>query len=98
MLRRRLEADESDGSGTRGFIRVLRSLETVSRTQLTDAVESALQIDVVDPDSIRRILDHRADRPVPVFSRDGRPHLASVQVPVTDVAAYGVLLAGEGSR
>ena len=54
--------------------------------------------DVIDPDSIRLILDHRADRPVPVFSLDGRPHLASVQVPVTDVAAYGVLLAGEGSR
>lgn len=98
VLRRRLEADESNGLGTRGFIRVLRSLETVSLTQLTDAVESALRIDVIDPDSIRLILDHRADRPVPVFSLDGRPHLASVQVPVTDVAAYGVLLAGEGSR
>ena len=83
---------------TRGFIRVLRSLETVSLTQLTDAVESALQIDVIDPDSIRLILDHLAERPVPVSSLDGRPHLASVQVPVTDVAAYGALLAGEGSR
>jgi len=29
---------------------------------------------------------------------DGRPHLASVRVPATDVAAYGALLAGEGSR
>ena len=55
-------------------------------------------IDVIDPDGIRSILDYRADRPVPVFSLDGRPHLASVRVPVTDVTAYGVLLAGEGSR
>jgi transposase len=98
VLRRRLEADASQGLGTRGFIRVLRSLETFSLVQLTDAVESALAIDVIDPDSIRVILDHRADRPVPVFSLDGRPHLASVQVPATNVAAYGVLLAGEGSR
>jgi len=98
VLRRRLEADPADGSGTRGFIRVLRLLETYSLAQLTDAVGSALAIDVTDPDSIRVILDHRADRPVPVFSLDGRPHLAGVRVAVTDVAAYGALLAGEGSR
>ena len=98
VLRRRLEALESDGSGTRGFIRVLRLLETHSLAQLADALDSALAIDVIDPDSIRVILDHRADRPVPVFSLDGRPHLASVRVPATDVAAYGVLLVGEGSR
>ena len=98
VLRRRLEADPADGLGTRGFIRVLRLLETYSLAQLSDAVESALAIDVTDPDSIRVILDHRADRPVPVFSLDGRPHLAGVRVAVTDVAAYGALLAGEGTR
>jgi transposase len=98
VLRRRLEADASPGSGTRGFIRVLRLLETFSLTQLTDAVEWALAIGVIDPDGIRLILDHRADRPVPVFSLDGRPHLAGVRVATTDVSAYGVLLAGEGSR
>jgi hypothetical protein len=98
VLRRRLEADGSDGFGTRGFIRVLRLLEVYSLPQLSDAVDWALTIDVIDPDGIRSILDYRADRPVPVFSLDGRPHLASVRLPVTDVTAYGVLLAGEGSR
>ena len=98
VLRRRLEADGSDGFGTRGFIRVLRLLEAYSLPQLTDAVNWALAIDVIDPAGIGLILDHRADRPVPVFSLDGRPHLASVRVPATDVAAYGALLAGEGSR
>ena len=98
VLRRRLEADGSDGFGTRGFIRVLRLLEAYSLPQLTDAVNWALAIDVIDPAGIGLILDHRADRPVPVFSLDGRPHLASVRVPATDVAAYGVLLGGEGSR
>lgn len=98
VLRRRLEAEAADGSGTRGFIRVLRLLEAYSLAQLSDAVASALAIDVTDPDSIRVILDHRADRPVPVFSLDGRPHLAGVRVAVTDVAAYGALLAGEGTR
>lgn len=98
VLRRRLEAGDATGLGTRGFIQILRLLERFSLAQLTDAVESALAINVIDPDSIRVILDHRADRPVPVFSLDGRPHLASVRVAVTNVAAYGVLLAGEGSR
>ncbi|OWK37430.1 Mu transposase domain-containing protein [Fimbriiglobus ruber] len=95
VLRRRLEADPADGSGTRGFIRVLRMLEHVSVAPLTDAVDAALAIGVTDPDSIRVI---RADRPVPVFSLDGRPHLAGIRVAVTDVAAYGALLVGEGSR
>ena len=95
LLRRRLEAEDATGSGTREFVRVLRLLEHHSLPQLADAVASALAIDVIDPDSIRMILDHRADRPVPVFSLDGRPHLASVQVPATNVAAYGVLLTQE---
>lgn len=98
VLRRRQEADESQGLGTRGFVRVLRLLETFSLAQLTDAVESALAVDVIDPDAIRLILDHHADRPVPVFNLDGRPHLAGVRVPVTDVSAYGALLAREGAR
>ena len=98
VLRRRQEADESRGVGTRGFIQVLRMLETFSLAQLTDAVESALSIDVIDPDAIRLSLDHRADRPVPVFNLDGRPHLASVRVAMTDVSAYGALLAREGAR
>jgi len=49
---------------------------------------------VIDPDSIRVILDHRADRPVELFTLDGRPHLRAVRVAPTDVAAYGALLPG----
>ena len=90
LLRRRLEADERHG--TRGFIRVLRYLETHTLVQLTDAVEYALDLDVIDPDSIRVILDHRADQPTELFKLDGRPHLAGVRVAVTDVSAYGALL------
>ena len=90
LLRRRLEADERHG--TRGFIRVLRFLETHTLVQLTDAVEYALDRDVIDPDSIRVLLDHRADQPTELFKLDGRPHLAGVRVAVTDVSAYGALL------
>jgi transposase len=97
VLRRRLEAADRTGHGTRAFIRVLRLLEAFTLPQLTDAVEYALGIDVLDPDSIRVVLDHRADRPVDLFTLDGRPHLRAVRVVPTDVAAYQALL-GEGTR
>jgi hypothetical protein len=90
LLRRRLEAD--DRHGTRGYIRVLRLLEVHPLARLTDAVEYALDIGIEDPDSIRSVLEHRADRPAELFRLDGRPHLAGVRVPPTDVTAYATLL------
>jgi hypothetical protein len=94
LLRRRREAADPTGRGTRAFIRGLRLPERFPIAQVTDAVRYALGIDVTDPDSIRVILDHRADRPVAVFTLDGRPHLRAVRVAPTDVAAYGALLPG----
>ena len=91
LLRRRLEAADPR-HGTRSFIRVLRLLERFSLPQLTEAIEYALDIDVIDVDSIRTILEHRTDRPVALFSLDGRPQLAQVRVETTDVASYQVLL------
>ncbi len=91
LLRRRLEAADPR-YGTRSYIRVLRLLERFSLPQLTGAVEYALDIDVIDADSIRTIVEHRAERPVVLFSLNGRPHLAHVRVESTDVAAYGALL------
>jgi transposase len=91
LLRRRLEAADAR-SGTRSYIRVLRLLEKFSLTQLTGAVEYALDIDVIDADSLRTIVEHRAERPVELFSLDGRPHLALVRIETTDVSSYQVLL------
>jgi transposase len=91
LLRRRLEA-EHGGPGTREFIRVLRLLESYSLAQLTDTVEYALDIGIVDPDSIRVVVEHRSTAPVELFSLDGRPELAWVQVGTTDVSAYQSLL------
>lgn len=94
QLRRLLEAD---GLGTREFIRVLRLLERFQLRQLTDAVEYALDIGVIDSDAIRVIAEHRHEEPVALFSLDGRPHLRTVAVETTDVTAYGVLLEGGAS-
>jgi hypothetical protein len=52
LLRRRLEAN-NDRQGTRQYIQVLRLLERYSLKQLKDAIEYALDIDVIDRDSIR---------------------------------------------
>jgi transposase len=97
VLRRRLDAAAADGHGTRSFVRVLRLLETHTVGQLADAVEYALGIGATDPDSIRVVLDHRADQPVELFTLDGRPHLAGVRVEPTDVSAYRALLAEGGA-
>jgi transposase len=91
LLRRRLEADDPR-HGTRSFIRVLRLLEKFSLEQLTEAIEYALDIDIVDPDAVRTIVEHRAEQPVAFFSLDGRPHLQVVRVEATDPAAYQALL------
>jgi hypothetical protein len=91
LLRRRLEAAD-ERSGTRSYIRVLRLLEKFTLPQLTGAVEYALDIDVIDPDSLRTIVEHRADQPVELFSLDGRPWLQAVRVETTDVSSYQALL------
>jgi hypothetical protein len=74
---------------------VLRLLEKFSLPQLAGAVEYALDIDVIDADSIRTIVEHRSDQPVELFPLDGRPHLAHVQVETTDVSSYQALLSNE---
>ena len=91
LLRRRLEANDPQ-HGTRAYIRTLRLLERYSLSQLTDAVEYALDIGVIDPDSIRVILEHRQEKPAQLFSLDGRPQLKTFHVETTDVSAYAALL------
>ena len=73
-------------------IRVLRLLETFTLAQLTDAVNYGLDIDVIDPDSIRVVVEYRSQEPIELFSLDGRPELARVRVETTDVSAYQALL------
>ena len=90
-LRRRQERTP-DGLGTREFIRVLRLLERCSIRELADSVDYALDIDITDADSIRVILEHRLEEPVPLFSLDGRPHLKSVHVEKTNVSTYDSLM------
>ena len=54
LLRRRLEAAD-ERYGTRSYMRELRLLEKFFLPQLTEAVEYALDIDVIDAANIRRV-------------------------------------------
>ena len=93
ILRRRLEA-EFAGLGTRQFIKVLRLLERTDLPELTRAIERALELGTADADAVRLILEHRREKPVGIFSLDGRPHLALVSVPVPDLGVYVSLTTG----
>ena len=55
LLRRRLEAD-GGAHGRREFIKTLRLLETVSIPMLAQAIERALEIDVLAVDAIRLLV------------------------------------------
>lgn len=96
VLRRRLERGLGHG-GTREYIRCLRLLEKVSAKELEEAVEQALQIGALGADAIRLILEHRRERPVGLFSLDGRPHLKLVQVSSPDLSVYDAMTRGAES-
>src|SRR5262249_56547177 len=66
VLRRRLEA-EFGGPGTRQFIKVLRLLERADPTELTRAVQRALELGAADADAVRLGLGHPPERPVCPF-------------------------------
>lgn len=90
VLRRRLER-EWPRDGRRRFIAVLRLLERAALPELTTAVERALAAGALDREAVRIFLEHGREAPTPLFALDGRPHLAGVQVPVPDLAAYATL-------
>jgi transposase len=90
VLRRRLEG-ELASAGTREYIKVLRLLERATMRELTAAVNQALAIGATGADAIGLILTHSKERPVGLFSLDGRPHLKAFSIPPPDLGAYGAL-------
>jgi transposase len=94
-LRRRLELELEDGSGTREYIGVLRLLEKHPLEHLTRAVERALEVRAHRRDAVAQFLRPREDWRATTFSLDGREHLRGVKVAGPDLAAYCGLL-GEG--
>lgn len=90
-LRRRLEGEFESG-GTRRYIQVLRLLEKCTITELSKAVERALELGTHHIEAVRLILEQRREEPVGLFCLDGRAHLKSVRVAEPDLNNYAVLL------
>ena len=73
LLRRRLEAD-AGSHGRREYIKTLRLLETISLSDLTKAIERALEIDVLAVDAIRLLVQQGLES-TKWFRLDNHPHL-----------------------
>lgn len=73
---------------------MLRLLERHSLSSLKGAVEFGLEMGSVNAEAICVILETQSERPIPLFSLDGRPHLKLVQVAHTSISAYQSLQIG----
>jgi transposase len=94
LLRRRMEADQGH-RGTRDFIKTLRLLERFDLTTLTAAVQRACDLGTTSLEAITLIAAHRLERPVELFTLDGHPHLAGVQIEPPDLSGYRTLVGTE---
>ncbi len=94
ILRRRLEAvdDEESSKGTRAYIRVLQLLEHHSSSDLTRAVQRALDLGVHDEEAIKNLLLCPPERNPTPLDLTGRYHLVAYRVPLPEIASYGTLL------
>ncbi len=90
LLRRRLELKEGS-QGTRAYIQVLRLLEGASVNELTRAIEQALELGTLQADAVRVVLQGHREKPLRLFSLDGRPHLQGVQINKPDLTQYAAL-------
>jgi len=95
ILRRRLET-ESEGEGTREYIRVLRLLEKHPLAKLARAVDKALAVRAHSRDAVAQFLWPREPWPMTTFRLDGREHLRHVRVDRAELGDYRCLLSTGG--
>src|ERR1700730_4955437 len=92
QLRRLLEA-RLRKHGSRGYVQVLRLLETFDLSEVTRAVEDALRLGAISFDAVRHLLLCRIERRPPRLDMENYPHLPMAQVRTTQAADYMTLLA-----
>jgi len=90
VLRRRLEG-ELGSMGRREFIKVLRLLESCELTELTKAIDRALEIGALTLDAVRLLLQDGREVPAKYFRLDGHPHLQGHVIPPPKLALYDTL-------
>jgi transposase len=97
ILHRRLKREaESEGEGTRQYIRVLRLIEVHGLSKVAEAVTKGLRVGAHTRDSIAQFLIPQPPWKPSTFRLDGREHLQLVKVARPDLSAYQALLSQEG--
>jgi hypothetical protein len=91
QLRRLLEA-RLRKHGSREYVQVLRLLETFDLSEVTHAIEDALQLGTIGFDAVRHLLLCRIERRPPRLDMENYPHLPLAQVRTTQAADYMTLL------
>jgi hypothetical protein len=91
QLRRLLEA-RLIKHGSREYVQVLRLMETFDLSEVTHAVEQALELGTISFDAVRHLLLCRIERRPPRLDMENYPHLPMAQVRTTQVADYMTLL------
>jgi transposase len=92
--RRYLETHRDNG--TKEYIQILLLLNKYSVTQISRAINKALNYRVYCYDAILQLLLTREDYASTTFSLAGREHLRHIVVNMTDVSAYSSLVSGGG--
>jgi hypothetical protein len=95
-LRRLLEA-RLKKHGSREYVQVLRLMETFTITEVTHAVEDALQMGTISFDAVKHLLLCRIERRPPRLDMQNYPHLPLARVRTTQAADYMSLLAEVGA-
>jgi hypothetical protein len=94
-LHRRLEAGQIHSRGTREYIRVLRLLEQHSLTDLTRAVQRAIELGVDCHEAVKHLVLCPPERVPSPLDLTGRSWLAAYRFLPAPIAPYGVLV-GQG--
>jgi hypothetical protein len=90
-LRRLLEA-RLKKHAAREYIQVLRLLETFPLTEVTAAIEQALELNTISFDAVRHLVLCRIERRPTKLDMANWPHLPLAQVRTTHAADYMSLL------
>jgi hypothetical protein len=90
-LRRLLEA-RLRKHGSREYVQVLRLMETFALSEVSQAIEDALQLGTISFDAVRHLMLCRIERRPPRLDMQNYPHLPLAQVHTTQAADYMSLL------
>jgi hypothetical protein len=73
-------------------VQVLRLMETFALSEVSQAIEDALQLGTISFDAVRHLMLCRIERRPPRLDMQNYPHLPLAQVHTTQAADYMMLL------